>query len=80
MLDGMPLQNCDATFTYPPLLALTMTPLVPLQMVLRENLTWYLLTVLSIIGCSTLSARMAQRLAPMPSSIAAQAGTRVSSE
>ncbi len=73
MLDGMPLQNCDATFTYPPLFALTMIPLVPLPMVL-QNLAWYLLTVLSIIGCITLSARMAQRLAPMPSSIAAQAG------
>jgi hypothetical protein len=64
MLDGLPLQGCNATFTYPPIFALLTIPLVPLPLVL-QNLAWYLLTVVSILGCLVLSARLAQRLIPI---------------
>jgi hypothetical protein len=63
MLDGAPLQSCNPTFTYPPIVAMMMIPLVPLPMVL-QNLVWYLVTLGSIVGCVALSARMARRLTP----------------
>jgi alpha-1,2-mannosyltransferase len=63
MLDGLPLQSCDATFTYPPLFALAIIPLVPLPMVLR-NLVWYLVTLGSLYGCITLSVGLARRIVP----------------
>src|SRR5215468_1860127 len=63
MLRGMPLQSCDPTFTYPPIFAFVMIPLIPLPLVL-QNLIWYLMTLGSIVGCVTLSARMAQLIVP----------------
>jgi hypothetical protein len=63
MLDGLPLQSCDATFTYPPIFALVMIPLVPLPMLLR-NLIWYLVTIGSLYGCVTLSAGLVRRIVP----------------
>ena len=38
-------------------------PLVPLPQVL-QNLAWYVLTLVSLIGCFTLSVRLARRLVP----------------
>jgi hypothetical protein len=63
MLRGMPLQSCDPTFTYPPIFAFVMIPLVPLPLVL-QNLVWYLLTLGSIVGGVILSGRMTQLIVP----------------
>ncbi len=63
MLDGLPLQSCNPTYTYPPIFALVTIPLVPLPLVL-QNLAWYLLTLGSLIGSFALSGRLVQRLAP----------------
>jgi hypothetical protein len=65
MLDGLPLQSCNPTFTYPPIFALLMIPLVPLPMVL-QNLVWYALTLGSLVGCFMLSASLAKRLVAGP--------------
>jgi hypothetical protein len=61
MLYGLPLQNCNPTFTYPPIFALMMIPLVPLPMVL-QNLVWYAVTLGALVLCFTLSARLVRRL------------------
>lgn len=63
MLDGLPLQSCNPTYTYPPIFALVTIPLVPLPPVLR-NVAWYLLTLGALIGCFALSAQLARRLVP----------------
>jgi hypothetical protein len=63
LLHGEPLQSCNSAFTYPPIFAFVIVPLVPLPMVLR-NLIWYLLTLGSIVGCVFLSGRMAQLIVP----------------
>jgi hypothetical protein len=63
MLDGLSLQRCNPTYTYPPFFALLTIPLAPLPLVL-QNLAWYVLTLVSLIGCFTMSARLAQRLMP----------------
>ncbi len=63
LLEGASLQQCDATFTYPPLFALVMVPLVPLPL-LAANVLWYAVTIGSLFGCFTLSAFLAQRLVP----------------
>jgi hypothetical protein len=63
MLDGLPLQQCNPAYTYPPIFALLTIPLVPLPQVL-QNLAWYVLTLVSLIGCFTLSVRLARRLVP----------------
>jgi alpha-1,2-mannosyltransferase len=63
MLDGLRLQGCNPTFTYPPIFALLMIPLVPLPMVL-QNLAWYVLTFGSLVGCFMVSAPLARRLVP----------------
>jgi hypothetical protein len=61
MLDGLPLQSCNPSYTYPPIFALVTMPLVPLPLIL-QNLAWYLMTLGALIGCFALSARLAQRL------------------
>jgi alpha-1,2-mannosyltransferase len=63
MLDGLPLQSCDPAYTYPPIFAFVTIPLVPLPLVL-QNLAWYVLTIGSLYGCFTLSARLVRRLVP----------------
>jgi alpha-1,2-mannosyltransferase len=63
LLDGLALQSCDASYTYPPIFALVTIPLVPLPRVL-QNLAWYALTLGSLIGCFTQGARLARRLVP----------------
>ncbi len=63
MLRGEPLQSCNPAFTYPPIFAFVMIPLVPLPLVL-QNLIWYLVTLGSVVGCVILSARMAQLIVP----------------
>ncbi len=63
MLRGEPLQSCNPAFTYPPIFAFVMIPLVPLPLVL-QNLIWYLVTLGSIVGCVILSARMTQIIVP----------------
>jgi Glycosyltransferase family 87 len=63
MLRGEPLQSCNPAFTYPPIFAFVMIPLVPLPLVF-QNLIWYLVTLGSIVGCVILSARMAQLIVP----------------
>jgi hypothetical protein len=63
LLDGLALQSCDASYTYPPIFAFVTIPLVPLPRVL-QNLAWYALTLGSLIGCFTQGARLARRLVP----------------
>src|SRR5882757_2560669 len=63
MLDGLPLQRCNPTYTYPPIFAFVTIPLVPLPLVL-QNLAWYALTLGSLIGCFTQSVRLVRRLVP----------------
>jgi hypothetical protein len=63
LLDGLRLQGCNPTYTYPPIFALVTIPLVPLPLVL-QNLAWYLLTLGALAGCFMLSGRLAQRLVP----------------
>ncbi len=63
LLDGLPLQGCNPTYTYPPVFALMTIPLVPLPPVM-QNLVWYLVTIGSLILCVTLSADLVRRIAP----------------
>lgn len=63
MLKGDALQSCNATFTYPPLFAFVIIPLVPVTKLL-QNLAWYLLTLGALAGCVALSVRLARRLVP----------------
>jgi hypothetical protein len=61
MLYGKALQSCNPFYTYPPIFALVSIPLIPLPLVL-QNLIWYALTLGGLVGCLTLSARLAQHL------------------
>ena len=61
LLDSLPLQHCDATFTYPPFFALTMTPFAPLSMPVR-NLVWYLVTLAVMTLCFMCCDFLARRV------------------
>jgi hypothetical protein len=50
LLESLPLQHCDATFTYPPFFALSMIPFAPLSMPVR-NIIWYCITLAAITLC-----------------------------
>jgi alpha-1,2-mannosyltransferase len=65
MLDGRPLQTCNAFYTYPPIFALATIPLIPLPLVL-QNLIWYALTLGGLGGCLVLSTRLAQQVGETP--------------
>jgi alpha-1,2-mannosyltransferase len=49
LLENLPLQQCDQSFTYPPFFALVMTPFVSLTMPVR-NIVWYIVTLAAITG------------------------------
>jgi len=61
LLDSLPLQQCDPSFTYPPFFAFTMIPFAPLSMPLR-NLVWYGVTLAAItlyfVCCDFLARRL----------------------
>lgn len=47
LLESLPLQQCDPSFTYPPFFALVMTPFASMSMPVR-NLVWYAVTLAAI--------------------------------
>jgi hypothetical protein len=65
MLARLPLQSCNAFYTYPPIFAFVTVPLIPLPL-LVQNLIWYALTIGGLIGCFVLSVRLVLELAPGP--------------
>ena len=50
LLDSLPLQQCDPSFTYPPFFALVMTPFAQWSMPVR-NVVWYIVTLAAITLC-----------------------------
>jgi hypothetical protein len=60
LLDQIPLQQCDATFTYPPLFAFAMIPFAPLSMPWRD-LLWYAVSLLALLVIFVLSDKLARR-------------------
>lgn len=63
-LKNQPIISCAELFSYPPALAVFMTPFVPLSMGWR-NVIWYAISVAATIGCYVLSERFARRLYPV---------------
>jgi hypothetical protein len=63
LLDGLPLQQCDKTFTYPPAFALAMVPFLALPTALL-NAVWYAVTLAAMTACFMLSVTLARRLIP----------------
>lgn len=61
LLDSLPLQQCDPSFTYPPFFAFTMIPFAPLSMPLR-NLVWYGVTLAVITLCFVCCDFLARRI------------------
>ena len=57
LINGISLERGAPGFTYPPIVALVMIPLVPLPMWLR-NLTWYV----ALIACTWISFRLCVQL------------------
>lgn len=61
LLESLPLQQCDPSFTYPPFFALVMTPFASMSMPVR-NLVWYAVTLAAItlvfICCDFLARRL----------------------
>jgi alpha-1,2-mannosyltransferase len=62
LLENLPLQQCDQSFTYPPFFALVMTPFAPLTMPIR-NIVWYVVTLAAIGGSFAICDFLARRLA-----------------
>ncbi len=65
LVHGAMLQACDNGFTYPPLFAFVMLPLLPLPLWLRD-LVWYLVTVGAVIGSFQLSEAIARKAIAVP--------------
>src|SRR6185295_1124373 len=55
--DGLPLQQCDKYFTYPPAIAFVMLPLIAVPSVLI-NPIWYGVTFGALLGCFLLSVTL----------------------
>jgi Glycosyltransferase family 87 len=62
--DGLPLQQCDKYFTYPPAVAFAMLPLLAAPTALI-NPIWYAVTLGTLTGCFMLSVALIKRAMPV---------------
>jgi len=65
MLNAQVMQTCASYFTYPPVLAFIMIPLVPLPALL-QLLIWYVITIAASVGMYKLAERAASRMFAIP--------------
>jgi hypothetical protein len=61
--NGQAFLECAPEFTYPPALALLMTPLIPVSPETRL-LIWYLISIVATVACVGLSESLVKRLYP----------------